>query len=122
MAGPTTVDEYLATLPEDRRAVMGRMREVICSAAPDATEALAYKMPALRSHGGRFVVSYDAFKHHYSLFPASDVVVAALGAELAPYLSGKGTIRFPASRELPMDLIRRIVEIRVTENAAATRR
>ena len=86
------------------------------------SESIAYQMPALRSHGGQFLVSYAAFKNHYSLFPASDVVVATLGDALTPYLAGKGTIRFPASRPLPLDLVRRIVEIRVTENAAAARK
>jgi len=67
---------------------------------------------------GRFLVSYDAFARHCSLFPASDRVRAALGDELTPYLSGKGTIRFPADRPLPLDLVRRIVEARVAEVAA----
>jgi uncharacterized protein YdhG (YjbR/CyaY superfamily) len=118
MAEPLTVDDYLATLPEDRRAAMEQLRETINAAAPEATEVISYKMPALRSNG-RFLVSYDAFKRHYSLFPASDAVVVGLGAEIDPYLAGKGTIRLPADRPLPLDLIRRIVEIRVTENAAA---
>lgn len=118
MPTPTTVDEYLATLPEDRQAVMSELRRTVVAAAPEATEALAYRMPALRSHGGQFLISYDAYKAHYSLFPASDAVIDRLGDALAPYLAGKGTIRFPASRPLPLDLIRRIVEIRVEENAA----
>ncbi len=117
MAGPRTVDEYLATLPEDRRVAMDAMRQAINAAAPDATEVLAYKMPALRTHG-QFLVSYDAFKRHYSLFPASDGVVEGLGAEIQPFLAGKGTIRFPADRPLPLDLISRIVRIRVAENEA----
>ena len=75
-------------------------------------------MPALRSPGGRFLVSYDAFKHHYSLFPASGAVVEALGDELAPYLAGKGTIRFPADRPIPLALVTRIVRVRLEENAA----
>jgi uncharacterized protein YdhG (YjbR/CyaY superfamily) len=45
-------------------------------------------------------------------------VRAAVGEELRPYLSGKGTIRFPADRPLPLDLVRRIVEARVAEVAA----
>jgi uncharacterized protein YdhG (YjbR/CyaY superfamily) len=89
------------------------------AAAPEAVESLAYKMPAFRSHGGQFLVSYDAYKHHYSLFPASEHVVEGLGDEIVPYLAGKGTIRFPASKPIPTDLIRRIVEIRVAENARA---
>ena len=122
MAEPTTVDEYHATLPPERRAAMAQLRGVVTAAAPDATESLAYRMPALRSHGEQFLVSYDAYKHHYSLFPASDAVIEALGDELRPYLAGKGTIRFPADRPIPLDLVRRIVEIRVSENAARGRR
>ena len=83
MAGPATVDEYLAELPDDRRAVVDELRRTINAAAPDATETIAYQMPALRSHGGQFLVSYASFKAHYSLFPASDEVVKALGSESA---------------------------------------
>jgi uncharacterized protein YdhG (YjbR/CyaY superfamily) len=122
MAEPTTVDEYLATLPAERRAAMEQLRGAVTAAAPEATESLAYKMPALRSHGDQFLVSYDAYKNHYSLFPASDAVVQGLGDELRPYLAGKGTIRFPADRPIPLDLVRRIVEIRLEENAARGRR
>ena len=113
-----TIDEYLATLPSDRRVAMQALRRAARAAAPDATEAIAYGMPALRSHGSQFLVSYDAFKHHYSLFPASGAVVEALGDELKPYLAGKGTIRFPADKPIPTDLVTRIVKIRVEENAA----
>jgi uncharacterized protein YdhG (YjbR/CyaY superfamily) len=90
MASPATVDEYLAALAEDRRAVVNQLRETIKAAAPEATETIAYSMPAFRSHGGQFLVSFAAYKSHYSLFPASGAVVEALGQELAPYLSGKG--------------------------------
>jgi uncharacterized protein YdhG (YjbR/CyaY superfamily) len=122
LAEPTTVDEYMATLPEEKRAAMTSLRETIRAAAPEATEVITYKMPGFKSHGGQFLVSYDAFKQHYSLFPASDAVVQGLGTEIEPYLVGKGTIRFPASRPIPTALVTRIVEIRMAENAARGRR
>jgi uncharacterized protein YdhG (YjbR/CyaY superfamily) len=75
-------------------------------------------MPAFRSHGGQFLVSVAAFKGHYSLFPASGRVVEALGDELTPYLAGKGTIRFPANKPLPLAMVSKIVTIRLAENAA----
>jgi uncharacterized protein YdhG (YjbR/CyaY superfamily) len=118
MATPTNVDEYMAGLAEDRRAVLEDMRRTINAAAPEGTETIAYSMPALRSHGGQFLVSYAAYKKHYSLFPASGEVIAALGDELTPYLAGRGTIQFPAGKPIPLDLVRRIVEVRVRENAA----
>ena len=101
MPAPASVDAYLASLPDAQRPVMADLRRTINEAAPEAVETIAYGMPALRSHGGQFLVSYAAFKAHYSLFPANDAIVDALGDEIRPYLAGKGTIRFPASRADP---------------------
>jgi uncharacterized protein YdhG (YjbR/CyaY superfamily) len=117
MAKPTSVEEYLAALPDDRRAVMEKLRRTIKAAAPEATESIAYLMPAMRSHGGQFLVSYAAYKKHYSLFPASDAVIEAGGEELKPYLAGKGTIQFPADKPLPTGLVAKVVKVRVAENA-----
>jgi uncharacterized protein YdhG (YjbR/CyaY superfamily) len=108
------VDEYMAQLPDDRRAAMERLRSTIRSAAPDATEAISYNMPAFRL-GGRFLVSYEAFKRHYSLFPWSEGMVEELGEEMKPYAVGKDTIRFAADQPIPFDLVTRIVEIRKRE-------
>ncbi|HYH93107.1 MAG TPA: DUF1801 domain-containing protein [Candidatus Saccharimonadales bacterium] len=119
MAAPISVDAYLATLSDDRRAGLEMIRAAVLAGAPGATETIAYSMPAVRSHGGQFLVSYDAYKAHYSLFPASEAVMEACGDELTPYLSGKGTIRFPADRPIPTDLVTKIVAVRFAENAAA---
>lgn len=118
MTALRNVDEYLATLPEDRRAALQELRLAIRTAAPEATETIAYNMPAFRSHGGQFLVSFAAYKAHYSLFPASETVVEKLGAELQPYLAGKGTIQFPASQPIPVKTVVKIVKIRLAENAA----
>jgi len=122
MTTPPGVDAYLLTLPDDRRARVATLRRVIADSAPEAVETIAYQMPAFRSHGGQFLVSFAAYKRHDSLFPASEAVVAALGDELTPYLAGKGTIHFPVDRPIPVDLVGRIIAIRFAENAAADRR
>ncbi len=121
MATATSVEEYLAALPDERRSAVQELRRTIRAVAPEATELISYQMPAFRSHG-QFLVSYAAFKNHYSLFPASESVVDGLGEELKPYLSGKGTIRFPADEPIPSALVTKIVKIRFAENAAAERR
>ena len=109
----TTVDEYLASLPAARRGPMEELRRTIRQEAPAAIETIAYAMPAFRSAKGRFLVSYDAFKAHYSLFPSTTAMEAELGDDLRPYLAGKGTIRFPADRPIPLGLVERIVKVRV---------
>jgi len=116
MSVPSTVEEYLAALPPDRRAPMERLREAVVTAAPGATEVIAYGMPGLRLDG-RFLVSYAAFRRHYSLFPASEGVVTELGDRIRPYLAGRGTIRFPAERPIPTDLVTQVVAIRLREHA-----
>ena len=121
MGTPASVDGYLSELPETSRVVLQRLRETIKAAAPGATETISYQMPAFKD-AGRFLVSYAAFKDHFSLFPASEAVKERLGDELVPYLSGKGTIRFQADDPLPDELITKIVQIRLQENEAARRR
>jgi uncharacterized protein YdhG (YjbR/CyaY superfamily) len=121
MATPATVEDYLAALPPGQRAALEHLRGIIRAALPDATEVISYQMPAVR-HEGRIVVWYAGFKDHCSLFPASDAVVTALGEDIGSYLSGRGTIRFTVAAPLPDDLVRRIVEVRVAENAAARAR
>ena len=118
MARPTSVEAYIAAAPEDRRPGLEALRRTVTAAAPQAEECIAYDMPAYRLHG-RFVVSFAAFKRHYSLFPASQVVIDELGSDVAPHVRGRGTLQFQASEPLPLDLIARIVRIRVDETEAA---
>ena len=122
MPTPATVDDYLAGLPPDRRAALESLRQTIRAAAPDAEETIAYSMPAFRSHGRQFLVSYGNYKDHYSLFPASGAVMEALGPELAPYLTGKATIQFPIDRPIPLAMVTWIVNVRLAEIAARTSR
>jgi uncharacterized protein YdhG (YjbR/CyaY superfamily) len=120
MAGPTSVDDYLAALPEEPRVALEKLRKTIKAAAPGATETISYQMPTFKDQG-RFLVSYAAFKNHCSLFPASKAVMEALGEELKPYFSGKGTLRFTADKPIPAALVKKIVKTRIEENAAARR-
>jgi uncharacterized protein YdhG (YjbR/CyaY superfamily) len=117
MATPTSVEDYLAAIPEAQRAVLQELRETIRAAAPEATETISYQMPTFKQ-GGRFLVSYAAFKDHCSLFPASAAVLEAHGEELRPYFSGKGTLRFTTDRPIPAALVTKIVRTRLEEDAA----
>ena len=120
MDGPTGVENYLAGLPAESRAALERLRQTIRAAAPDATEAISYQMPAFKDHG-RSLVAYAAFKDHCSFFPMSSRVIEAYKDELKPFQTGKGTIRFHIDRPLPVALVRKLVKARIAENAARRR-
>jgi uncharacterized protein YdhG (YjbR/CyaY superfamily) len=110
-----SVEGFLADFPDDRRARLEDLRRTVIAAAPGAVETISYGMPAYKL-GKRFVVSFSGFKNWDSLFPASDVVLETI-EEARPYAHGRGTFQFPAKAPLPLDLIARIVAVRLDEVA-----
>jgi uncharacterized protein YdhG (YjbR/CyaY superfamily) len=110
---PATIDEYLAGVPDDKRAALERLREQIRAAAPDATEAISYGMPAFKLDG-RYFVGFSATKEHCSFY-AGRAPVEALAAELTGYRLWKGTINFEPDRPLPPELVMKLVQVRVAE-------
>jgi uncharacterized protein YdhG (YjbR/CyaY superfamily) len=112
------VEAYLAAVPSRQRTVLEELRRTIRSVVPDATETISYRMPAFMDRDGRSLVWYAAFKDHCSLFPASEGAIKALGKELEPYLSGKGTLRFTVDDPMPTELVEKFVRARVEENEA----
>jgi uncharacterized protein YdhG (YjbR/CyaY superfamily) len=118
MDKPASVEDYLAGLPEKPRAALEKLRKAIRAAVPEATEGIAWQMPAFRAHD-RWLVGYAAFRDHCSFFPMSIRVVEAFSAELEPYATSKGTIRFSPDHPLPAALVKKMVMARVAEVAAS---
>jgi uncharacterized protein YdhG (YjbR/CyaY superfamily) len=112
---PTTVDEYIAAFSPEVQAVLQRVRQVVCKAAPAAQEVISYRMPAIKQEG--VLVYYAAFKNHLGLYPpvAGD---ARIEQDIAPYAGEKGNLRFPFAKPIPYDLIARITEHRLRQNLA----
>ena len=119
-AGFTSVDDYIATFPEDVQARLQELRATIKAAAPDAAEKISYQMPAFALHGN--LVYFAAWKKHIGFYPIS-ATLEAFRDELAPYKMSKGAIQFPYDQPLPLELISKIVKFRVDENVqkAATK-
>jgi uncharacterized protein YdhG (YjbR/CyaY superfamily) len=120
MRKPTSAAEYRSWLDDRQGAAIDRLREVIASAAPHATEGISYSMPAFL-HEGKGMVCYAAFNDHYSLFPMSTAVMAQHADALGARVTGKGTIRFSYDERLPVALVKKIVKTRIAEMDAKRR-
>lgn len=108
-----SIDEYIATFPEDIQEILQTIRVTIHAAAPDATEKISYQMPTFYLKGN--VVHFAVFQNHIGFYPAPSGI-EAFEAELAKYKTSKGAAQFPLNEPLPLDLIRQVVEYRVAEN------
>lgn len=113
--GYKTIDEYLKAFPEEIQSILGKIRKTIRKAAPDAVEAISYQMPTFKLNGN--LVHFAAFRNHIGFYPVPSGI-DAFKKELAPYIAGKGTLRFPLDKPIPYDLIEKIVVFRAKENLA----
>jgi uncharacterized protein YdhG (YjbR/CyaY superfamily) len=116
MKKPSDVDAYLAALSPEPRAALDRLRTLIRTAAPQATEGISWGMPMFKYQG--LLVGFAAFKQHCSLFPMNSSLIPAFRRELARFETAKGTIRFTPDHPLPAALVRQIVRVRMKENEA----
>ncbi len=108
MAGKfASVDEYVAALPDGTRGKLAELISTVRSGLPDAHEVISYQIPTFRLHG-KSVVHVAAWKRHLSMYPAPRAD-GELAAELAPYQTGNGTLRFGLDAPLPHTLVRRVV-------------
>jgi uncharacterized protein YdhG (YjbR/CyaY superfamily) len=111
------IDEYLDALDEPMRTTLEELRRSILGIVPDAEQCISYGMPAFKV-GGKAVAGFAAFKHHLSYFPHSGSVLPELTEkDLAGYSGTKGTLRFPVDAPLPAALVKKLIEIRMTQLA-----
>lgn len=112
----TILDQYFAQFPEPVRERLQAIRTVVKEVAPEATEAISYRMAAFKLYG--YVLIYFAgYDSYIGLYPAP-VADPDFPGDLSGYASGKGTVQFPNAQPLPLDVIRQIVTFRAAQNAA----
>jgi uncharacterized protein YdhG (YjbR/CyaY superfamily) len=113
---PTSIDEYIADFPTDVQEILEQIRSTIQKTAPDAEETISYKMPTF-NYKGHYLVYFGAFKNHIGFYPAP-TGNPEFKEELELYGAGKGTLKFPLNKPIPLDVIRKVTEYRMKENLA----
>lgn len=108
-----SITAYIAGQPKAVQAKLREMRSIIEAAAPKATEAIKYGMPAYI--GNKDIVYFAAMKNHLGLYPTPSTIIE-FAAELIQYSTSKGCVRVPYDKPLPKALITKIVKFRVRED------
>ena len=112
-SGFNSIDEYIATFPQDIQKILQELRATIKAAAPDAEEKISYQMPTFFLNGN--LVHFAAFKKHIGFYPTPSGI-EAFKKELSVYDGAKGSVQFPIDEPMPLKLISRIVKFRAAEN------
>ncbi|MFA7297590.1 MAG: DUF1801 domain-containing protein [Dehalococcoidia bacterium] len=117
-----TIDEYLAALPEPKRATLQRLRATICEVVPAATEVISYGMPAFKVDG-KVVAGFAAFKNHLGYLPHSGSVLGTMAEAVSGYEQTPGSLHFAIDKPLPKTLVRKLIAARRREirEAAASK-
>ena len=81
------------------------------SAAPNTTEGISYGIPTFYLNG-KYLVYFAAFQNHISVYPAITAAVTKVKG-LSAYKVSKGTLKFPLSKPIPFDMIKKFVSFKV---------
>jgi uncharacterized protein YdhG (YjbR/CyaY superfamily) len=120
-AAAKDVNAYIAGFPEEVRGRLEAVRGAIREAAPEGTvETISYGMPTFKLNG-RYLVYFAAYKQHIAVYPVPEGS-EALTRALRPYVTGKGTLRFPLDSALPLGLITRVVKALARDHQVRGRR
>ena len=112
--GFSSVDEYIRTFPMEVRKRLEAVRETVKAVIPDAKEKISYQIGAFELNG-KNLIGFAGWKNHVSMYPIPSGT-EAFNEEISKYADGKGTIKFPLDKPLPLKLIRQIVKFRVADN------
>ena len=120
-SGPTyeSIDQYIAAFAGEAQRKLKQMRRAIRSAAPAATEAIAYQIPTFKLNG-KNLVHFAGYTGHIGMYPVP-AGTKTFQRSIEQYRAGKGTLRFPLGEPLPLDVIKQVVELRIKETAPASK-
>jgi uncharacterized protein YdhG (YjbR/CyaY superfamily) len=108
-----SVDEYIESFPADVQVILQEVRRTIREVVPAAVETISYHIPTVMLDGV-MLLCFAGWKHHVSVYPAH-TGNDEFERELAPYRSGRSTLKFPIRESIPYDIIGRLAALRVEE-------
>lgn len=109
---PSSIDNYIGQFSCEIQEKLIAIRTAITSTAPDAGEKISYGMPTFTLNGN--LVHFASCKGHIGFYPTPGAI-EVFKHELSAYHTSKGAVQFPLDKPLPLDLVKRMVLFRVSE-------
>lgn len=103
----TNVDEYLANFSGEARKRLDTIRKMIKKEIPQGEEVISYGIPTIKIEG-KYVIYFAGFPNHISIYPLPQD--EKLREEIKPYIAGKGTLKFPLNKPMPLELVEKVIK------------
>ena len=111
----TNFNEYFLLFPEEVQLKMEILRKAIHSQNPDLKEYIGYQMPAFK-YKEKPLVYFAAYKNHIGFYPLPEAIVHFENDFIKrKYKFSKGAVQFPLKKDLPLDLVEKIIQFRISE-------
>lgn len=109
-----TVEIYIQSIEsEGVQDRLLKIRQLIYNAIPEVSESIAYGLPAYK-YKKKPLVYFGAFTNHIGLY-ATPSANEIFQDDLIGYKQGRGSIQFPHDKELPLELIERMILFKKSE-------
>ena len=111
-----SVDDFFAQLNDVQRPHLEALRALSLDAAPEAREELKWNLPAYVRGGKTNLWMLQNFKNHCSLrFSPPFFATQKSAVEAAGYEAGEGFIKLRYDRELPIEILKALMQARVED-------
>ena len=106
------IDQYIEKYPPEVQLLLTEIRQLIHLTVPEAGEKISYRIPAF--YLDKILVYFGAFKKHIGFFPTA-YVINEFKEDLNEYKYSKGSVQFPISKPMPVELIKKMLICRLAK-------
>ena len=106
------IESYIFQFPLPIQNILNTIRQLGLSTCPNSTEAIKYGIPTIIMK--KNVFHFAAYKNHIGFYPGVSTI-EKFSAKLLDYKTSKGAIQFPITKAIPYELIKEMIEYRLTE-------
>ncbi|MCD9853931.1 DUF1801 domain-containing protein [Epilithonimonas sp. JDS] len=100
--------EYFSQFDQTMIDKLESIRIAIRNEIPEGEECIKYLMPTFVFHG-KNMIHFAAFTNHIGLYPGPEAI-SFYEKELSNYKTSKGAIQIPLDQDVPLELIKKIVQ------------
>jgi len=112
----SVIDDYLAQTTPENRAVLQHIRELTHEQIGNLEEVMSYGMPGFRyTPKGKIVLGFAVNKHSMSIYPHSGQTLDHMSSDITPYRSALSALQFTPEKQLPDELVREFLQVRLQE-------